>query len=115
MAAASSNAAAPPMICVHRSARTAPTARPARWMNTLAKAHETLVASAKRMPSTEVAVSSLGSMPSDRPAVIVNPRSGGGLSPQLWARLSRALAEGLGPFLARFTEAPGDGRRLARQ
>jgi YegS/Rv2252/BmrU family lipid kinase len=49
------------------------------------------------------------------PVVIVNPRSGGGLSARRWARLVGPLTEGLGPFDTRFTEARGDGRRLARE
>jgi YegS/Rv2252/BmrU family lipid kinase len=53
-------------------------------------------------------------MPNDRPAVIVNPRSGGGLGHN-WARFAGALTDGLGPFDVRFTEAPGDGRRLAQE
>jgi diacylglycerol kinase (ATP) len=47
------------------------------------------------------------------PVVIVNPRSGGGLSTGQWAKLVGPLTEGLGSFDTRFTEAAGDGRRLA--
>src|SRR3954468_4547639 len=47
------------------------------------------------------------------PVVIVNPKSGGGLSTRGWAKLVAPLTEGLGPFDVRFTEAGGDGRRIA--
>lgn len=50
-----------------------------------------------------------------RPVIIVNPRSGGGLNPNRWAALVPALTDGLGPFDVRFTEGPGDGRRLAAE
>jgi YegS/Rv2252/BmrU family lipid kinase len=50
-----------------------------------------------------------------QPVVIVNPRSGGGLSTARWAKLVGPLTEGLGPFDTRFTEAAGDGRRLSRE
>ncbi len=52
-------------------------------------------------------------MEADKPVVIVNPRSGGGLSERRWAQLVGPLTEGLGPFDARFTESVGDGSRLA--
>jgi len=45
--------------------------------------------------------------------VIVNPRSGGGLSERGWAALVAPLTDGLGPFESRFTEAPGHARVLA--
>jgi diacylglycerol kinase (ATP) len=48
-----------------------------------------------------------------KPVVIVNPRSGGGLSDRRWAALVGPLTDGLGPFETRFTERRGDGRRLA--
>jgi diacylglycerol kinase (ATP) len=47
------------------------------------------------------------------PVVIVNPRSGGGLSASRWAKLVGPITDGLGPFDTRFTEAPGHGRRIA--
>jgi YegS/Rv2252/BmrU family lipid kinase len=50
-----------------------------------------------------------------RPVVIVNPRSGGGLSQRRWAALVGPLTDGLGPVDLRFTEAKGDGRRIARE
>jgi YegS/Rv2252/BmrU family lipid kinase len=49
------------------------------------------------------------------PVVVVNPRSGGGLSAKRWAKLVGPITDGLGPFDTRFTEAPGDGRRIARE
>jgi diacylglycerol kinase (ATP) len=48
-----------------------------------------------------------------KPAVIVNPRSGGGLSQKGWAALVGPVTDGLGSFDVLFTECPGDGRRLA--
>jgi YegS/Rv2252/BmrU family lipid kinase len=50
-----------------------------------------------------------------RPVVIVNPKSGSGLDERRWAALVGDLTEGLGPFDHRFTEAVGDGRRLAEE
>lgn len=47
--------------------------------------------------------------------MIVNPRSGGGLSQRRWAALLGPLTDGLGPADVRFTEAKGDGRRIARE
>jgi YegS/Rv2252/BmrU family lipid kinase len=47
------------------------------------------------------------------PVVIVNPRSGGGLSASRWAKLVGPITEGLGPFDTRFTEAPGHARQIA--
>lgn len=49
----------------------------------------------------------------DKPVVIVNPRSGGGLSQKRWAALVGPLSDGLGPFEARFTERPGHARVIA--
>src|SRR5687767_5305835 len=54
-------------------------------------------------------------MDTERPVMIVNPRSGGGLSQARWAKLVAPITEGLGPFDTRFTESAGDGRRLARE
>lgn len=48
-----------------------------------------------------------------RPIVIVNPRSGGGLSESAWAKLVGPLTEGLGEFDSVFTTAPRDATRLA--
>lgn len=50
-----------------------------------------------------------------RPVAIVNPRSGGGLSQKGWAALVGPLSDGLGPVDVRFTEAKGDGRRIAHE
>jgi diacylglycerol kinase (ATP) len=50
-----------------------------------------------------------------RPLVIVNPRSGGGLSEPRWARIRSALAEGLGELDSAFTTAPRDATEIARR
>jgi YegS/Rv2252/BmrU family lipid kinase len=50
-----------------------------------------------------------------RPAIIINPRSGGGLSQRRWASYVGPLTDGLGPFDVRFTQAKGDGRRIAHE
>ena len=50
-----------------------------------------------------------------RPLVIVNPRSGGGLSEAGWARLVAGLTDGLGPFDSVFTTAPRDATDIARR
>jgi YegS/Rv2252/BmrU family lipid kinase len=50
-----------------------------------------------------------------RPLIIVNPRSGGGLSQRRWAALVGPITDGLGPIDARFTESKGDGRRIAHE
>jgi diacylglycerol kinase (ATP) len=52
---------------------------------------------------------------SDKAVIIVNPRSGGGLSEKRWTALLGPLTDGLGPFDVRFTERVGDGSRLARE
>ena len=54
-------------------------------------------------------------MDAGRPLVIVNPRSGGGLSEPRWARIRSALAEGLGELDSAFTTAPRDARDIARR
>lgn len=55
-------------------------------------------------------------MEADKPVLVVNPRSGGGLSDRRWASLQAPLTDGLGgPFDVRFTECAGDGRRLAME
>jgi diacylglycerol kinase (ATP) len=51
----------------------------------------------------------------EKPVVIVNPKSGGGLSERRWAALVGPLTEGMGAFDTRFTESVGDGRRLAQE
>jgi YegS/Rv2252/BmrU family lipid kinase len=50
-----------------------------------------------------------------RPLVIVNPRSGGGLSEPRWARIRSALAEGLGELDSAFTTAPRDATDIAHR
>jgi len=50
----------------------------------------------------------------DKPVVIVNRSAGGGLSDAGWARLSTAVADGLGPFSPVFTEHRGHATELAR-
>jgi YegS/Rv2252/BmrU family lipid kinase len=47
--------------------------------------------------------------------VIVNPRSGGGLSEARWAALVEGLTDGLGPFDTVFTKAPRDATAIARR
>ncbi len=54
-------------------------------------------------------------LPVQRPVVIVNPRSGRGLSQRSWAALVGPLTDGLGPADLRFTQAKGDGRRIAHE
>lgn len=50
----------------------------------------------------------------EKPVVIVNPRSGGGLSEKRWARALAAITDGLGtPFDPRFTEHKGHAREIA--
>jgi len=48
-----------------------------------------------------------------RPLVIVNPRSGGGLSEARWAKLVGPLTDGMGPFDSVFTESSGHAITLA--
>lgn len=50
-----------------------------------------------------------------RPLVIVNPRSGGGLSESRWARVRGALADGLGEIDSAFTTAPRDAAAIAQR
>jgi len=54
-------------------------------------------------------------MAADRPVVIVNPRSGGGLGDREWMRAAAAITDGLGPFDVRFTEERGHARRIAAE
>ena len=54
-------------------------------------------------------------MATNRPLLIVNPRSGGGLSEAQWARLAGPIAQGLGAFDTVHTERPGHARGIARQ
>jgi diacylglycerol kinase (ATP) len=50
-----------------------------------------------------------------RPIVIVNPRSGGGLTEKSWAKLVGPLTDGLGELDSVFTQGPCDATRLARE
>src|SRR3954469_15922370 len=50
-----------------------------------------------------------------RPLVIVNPRSGGGLSEQRWARLLGEISDGLGEIDSAFTTGPRDATSIARR
>src|SRR4051812_25467192 len=88
-------------------------------MNTLPRAQLMLVASASRMPATMGRRLYHGVRanlpPAVDPVVIVNPRSGGGLSTQQWGKLVGPLTEGLGPFQARFTEGRDHARQIARE
>jgi len=49
----------------------------------------------------------------DKPVVIANPRSGGGLSEKRWASVVGPLGDGLGAFDTRLTERPGHARTIA--
>ena len=51
----------------------------------------------------------------DRPLVIVNPRSGRGLTESRWARLRAALTDGLGELDSAFTSGPRDAAAVARR
>jgi len=51
----------------------------------------------------------------DRPLVIINPRSGRGLTEARWARLRPELADGLGELDSAFTTAPRDAAAIARR
>ena len=51
----------------------------------------------------------------DKPVVIVNPRSGGGMDEKRWASVVGPLSDGLGPFDSRFTERPGHARAIAHE
>lgn len=51
----------------------------------------------------------------DKPLVIVNPRSGGGLSEKRWAGVVAPISDGLGSFDTRFTERPGHARTIAHE
>lgn len=54
-------------------------------------------------------------IPSQKVAVIVNPRSASGRTTKLWPAISLKLKRRLGPVVVRFTESPGDATRLARE
>src|SRR5436190_18798226 len=50
-----------------------------------------------------------------RPLVIVNPRSGAGLSEQRWARLVGEISDGMGEVDSAFTAGPRDATSIARR
>ena len=50
-----------------------------------------------------------------RPYLIVNPRSGAGRTGRRFDRIARAVRAAIGEFECAFTQAPGDGARLARE
>jgi diacylglycerol kinase (ATP) len=49
------------------------------------------------------------------PLVIINPASAGGATGAQWPRLASDLRAHFGAFACAFTEAPGDGRRIAER
>jgi YegS/Rv2252/BmrU family lipid kinase len=49
------------------------------------------------------------------PVVVVNPNSAGGKTQRRWPQLREIILQAFGPFEERFTAAPGDGTRLARE
>ena len=51
----------------------------------------------------------------DLPVIIVNPKSGGGISEQNWASVAARLRNHLGPFDCAFTRGPADAIRLAEE
>ena len=55
------------------------------------------------------------SMASDKPVIIVNLKSGGGLRDAQWAKRAARIGGELGPFDARFTERAGHARQLAAE
>src|SRR5262245_52634483 len=99
---------------------------PARATATLASAQQALAARPRRMPASmaredtqRILDGPFSSrrclLDSGRPLVIVNPRSGGGLSDSRWARVRDALADGLGELDSAFTTAPRDATEIARR
>lgn len=51
----------------------------------------------------------------DLPLIIVNPKSGRGISQQKWASYAAAIRENFGPFQCRFSEGKGDASRIAQE
>ena len=49
------------------------------------------------------------------PLVIVNPASNDGEMREAWPKMASDLRTNFGPFSVAFTEAGGDGRRLAKE
>jgi YegS/Rv2252/BmrU family lipid kinase len=75
-----------------------------------------MVRNRKRSPPPKPASRPCAILPAvDRPVVIVNPRSGGGLNEKHWASVLGPLTDGLGVFDTRFTEAPGHARTIAHE
>src|SRR3989304_6415094 len=52
-------------------------------------------------------------MSKELPLIILNPKSGQGISEQKWASRASLIRTQLGPFECEFTRATGDGIRLA--
>src|SRR4051812_22975563 len=112
-----------PQSSAHTKARTDPMLRPARATATLATARPALAPSPMRTP-TSIAAGRIPGVAAvcynvlvdlGLPLVIVNPRSGGGLSEARWARIRSALADGLGELDSAFTAGPRDATEIARR
>src|SRR6476646_7907182 len=112
-----------PASCDHSNARSDPRAWPARAIATFASAQQALAPRPRRTPASirrggyrarRVPVRKC-LLDSGRPLVIVNPRSGGGLSESRWARVRGALADGLGELDSEFTTGPRDATEIARR
>jgi YegS/Rv2252/BmrU family lipid kinase len=52
---------------------------------------------------------------SEKPLIIVNPKSAGGSTESRWAQIASDMAAHFGPFELEFTRRPGHGIELARQ
>jgi YegS/Rv2252/BmrU family lipid kinase len=103
-----------------------PTAREERWTATFAHAHEPLAArpsnappniaiAARRIAARNEVLLKVSGLDLGRPLVVVNPRSGGGLSESSWARLRAALTDGLGELDSTFTSGPRDACAIAER
>src|SRR4029079_16272074 len=112
-----------PASCDHSNARSDPRAWPARAIATFASAQQALAPRPRRTPASSrrggyrarrVPVRKC-LLDSGRPLVIVNSRSGGGLSESRWARVRGALADGLGELDSAFTTAPRDASATAQR
>jgi YegS/Rv2252/BmrU family lipid kinase len=51
----------------------------------------------------------------DLPLIIVNPKSGRGITEQKWASLANVIRTDFGPFACEFTRARGDASRIAEE
>lgn len=49
------------------------------------------------------------------PLVVINPTSAGGRTGDAWPKIASELATHFGPFIPKFTNAPGEGTRLAAE